>query len=224
MMDLARSYASPDIATKQRGLVEPQLRAMYGGVATPHFVVIGDILCQLREQSELQSVSLLDAGCSSAYYSEIIEYFAPNWARYVGVDYNAGMIKLAHQHYPNTPVLQADLQDLQQLFGDRFFDVVLSGATVGHIVNWKQVLEELARVTKRWLVLHRTWVYTDGRPTAKFVKDAYGHDVWYWYFNERELIDAVEGHGLELASNRNSGEGPQDSYWEVRTYLFERQC
>lgn len=223
LINLSQSYAAPDIALKQREGVDKQLLAMQNGTPAPHFAVVGEILTRLREQSGLQSVSLLDAGCSSAYYSEIIEYFVPNWARYIGVDYNTGMVKLAHRHYPNTPVFQADLQDLRQLFGDRFFDIVLTGATVGHIMDWKRVLEELTRVTKQWLILHRAWVYTDGRPTAKFIQDAYDHDVLYWYFNEAELICNIESHGLELISSCNSGEGPRDSYWEVRTYLFERE-
>ena len=93
--DLSYSYADQTIATKQRELVGQQLAAMTTGNAPDHFKVVGRVLSQLRNQTDMTSLSLLDAGCGSAYYFEITDFYVPGWVEYVGVDFNPGMLATA---------------------------------------------------------------------------------------------------------------------------------
>lgn len=221
---LSTGYAEPDIAAKQRKIVDWQLEDMHAGKTPSHFAVVGDMLNRIRRWMGPNQVTLLDAGCSSAYYYEVIEHYVPGWVQYMGVDYNPGMVRLARTYYPNLQVLQADLRDLE--ITDCAFDVVLSGAAIAHIKDWRLALSEIVRVTRHWLLLHRTWVYLEEtRPTRRLVTDAYGHDVWYHYINEQELIKTVEDLGMQLMYQCNAGEGPPDGTkeWASRTHLFGRE-
>ena len=228
--DLSQSYAAPEIAEQQRPLVDQQLEEMRAGNPPRHFEVAGEIVALLKDISEQDHAMLLDAGCSSAYYHEIVEHYAPGWAEYVGVDYNSGMVEMARHRYPGLVVLQMDTQQLDAR--DRAFDVVLSSGTVNHVLDWQATLRELARVTDRWLILHRAWVYVNEWPTYTGKSNAYGQDVWQHRWNERELIEVIEGLGLNLVFGCDSGEGegaPMDGEPEpeargraIRTYLFER--
>jgi len=214
-MNLSRAYADPDMAIKQRIIVDKQLREMREGNAPAHFAVVGSILSELQRRFDFTPTTLLDAGASSCYYSEIIEYYVPGWIKYTGLDYNPGMVRLARERYPGLPIIEADVQDLD--FPDLAFDIVLSGGTVNHIADWKRALGELVRVARHAFILHRVWVYTDRRATRAFIEDAYGQDVLYHYFNEQELLDAV---GWRLASVQHAGEGRMKGTELIQTYLF----
>lgn len=219
---LSQAYTSPDIAAKQRVIVDRQLREMHAGNAPAHFAVVGEIMAGLHCREGTEPITLLDAGCSSSYYHEIVEYYVPGWAQYTGVDYNPSMVDMSRARYPESVIVRGDLQRLG--FADRAFDMVLSGGTLVHIKNWQLALSELARVARRWLLLHRTWVYLD-KPTRCRASNAYGHEVWDHYLNQGELVQLVEDMGLKMFKNCHAGEGPLDDTegWSVRTHLFERQ-
>lgn len=212
---LSQGYIAPDIATKQRVIVDRQLQEMREGNAPAHFAVVGSILSNLRRRFDSASVTLLDAGASSCYYSEIIEHYVPGWIEYTGLDYSPSMVRLAREYYPDLSVIEADMQNLD--FPDAAFDIVLCGGTVKHIEDWKWAISELVRVARRAFIWHRAWVYTDNRPTFAFIGDAYGQDVLYRYFNERELLDAVS---WQLASAQYGGEGRRHGTKLIRTYVF----
>jgi SAM-dependent methyltransferase len=205
-----------DIPAQQRQIVDGQLEAMRAGNAPPHFAVVGKMLKQIRDEVSA-GAALLDAGCGSAYYYEVIEFYLPRWARYTGVDFSPAMVELARERYPDLPVSLGDLRDLS-MFRDHTFDIVMSGATIAHIAEWKQALWELARVTSKWLLLHRTWVH-DG-DTLTFTENAYGHDVLYSKLGERELLTTLDDLGFFLTEERPSGEAIPGG--AVKTYLFRR--
>lgn len=216
-------YADPAIAARQRALVDRQLAAMREGNAPPHFAVIGDVLRRIRHEDGHGMLTLLDAGCGSAYYSEIISHFNESIGLidYTGADFNPGMLALAKECYPDLPIIQADVRKLDIFEGGQF-DIVLSGATLMHIREWRKTLKELARVSGKWLILHRTWVHTDGTPTTREKRDAYGQQVWYYTFSEGELMKLARASGFELLDTYPTGEGIRRGL--VLTYLFRRQA
>jgi len=216
--DLSKSYADPAIAPQQRQLVDQQLEAMRNGSPPEHFEVVGRILLQFREQTG--SIKLLDAGCGSAYYSEIVNFFVPGWVQYVGVDYNPGMLDMAQQYYPVLPLARMDLRNLAMR--DGAFDLVMSGAVIVHIKEWKAAVRELARVTRRWLLLHRTWLYTRN-PTSVTVERHYDRDVYIVRINEGELLTLMTNLKMDLVMKCDSGEGKLPPGLENNTYMFERQ-
>lgn len=217
---LSQAYADPAIAAKQRKLVDVQLAVMYAGEAPRHFSVLGELLQGLRERSDLEITTLLDAGCASAYYHEIIDYYVPSWVQYTGVDYNLGMIEMVHRLYPGLPIYKADLYDLS-LFADRSYDIVMGCAALKQIQDWKPALGELARVTKRWLILHRESLYWESEPTSCEIVEAYDNQVWSVRFNKDELFDILAGLGFAFLLIQSSDGSP--NLTAGQTLLFERK-
>jgi SAM-dependent methyltransferase len=218
--DLSDSYADSSIAPKQRRLVDEQLQAMRIGKSPQHFQVVGRILSGLKEQTSARSFSLLDAGCGSGYYSEIIHHFVPGGIRYIGVDFNLGMLSMARQYYPGLPVARMDLRRLA--VRDASVDLVMSGAAIVHIREWDAALKELTRVTRKWLLLHRTLVYTS-TPTSVSVERHYEKDVYRVRISEAEFLALTDKLGMTLTMKCDAGEGPVPEDQENNTYLFERR-
>jgi len=218
--DLSKSYADPAIAIKQRQLVDQQLQSMKNGNAPDHFKVVGRILSQLKGQTSLKSIDILDAGCGSAYYSEIVNFFVPGWIKYVGADFNRGMLDMAQKFYPTLPLAFMDLQNLA--FRDGAFDLVMSGAVIVHIREWKSAVQELTRLTRRWLLLHRTLVYTDGSPTSVRIERHYDKDVYRVRINEGELLTLMSNLELNLAIKCDAADGKFPVGQGSNTYLFDR--
>lgn len=219
-IDLARSYADSSIAPKQRRLVDAQLQAMRTGDPPAHFKVVGRILSRLKEQAGAQALSLLDAGCGSGYYYEIINHFVSGGVRYFGVDFNPGMLSMARKHYPGLSTARVDLRWLA--VRDASVDLVLSGAAIVHIREWETVLKELTRVTRKWLLLHRTLVYKS-TPTSVNVERHYDRDVYRVRINEAEILALIDKLGMDLIMKCDAGEGQMPEDQENNTYLFERR-
>jgi len=215
------SYAEPDIAGKQRELVDQQLAAMWEGHPPAHFASLGELLQWLYDVlGDPSCLTLLDAACATAYYADIIQHYVGDWIEYYGIDFNPGMVAMAQALYPGLPVVQGDVCDMD-MFSDQAFDIVLSGATIMHIDDWHSAVRELARVSRQWLILHRTWILTDTKmPTQMEMRDAYGHLVPYTTFNEQELMTLVRECGFEMQRVVPSGE--TSSSRDNWTYLFER--
>lgn len=218
--DLSNSYADSSIAPKQRRLVDEQLQAMRSGKSPQHFQVVGRILSGLKEQAGARSFSLLDAGCGSGYYSEIIHHFVPGGIHYIGVDFNLGMLSMARQYYPGLSVGRMDLRWLA--VRDASVDLVMSGAAIVHIREWDAALKELTRVTRKWLLLHRTLV-CKSTPTSVSVERHYEKDVYRVRISEAELLALIGTLGMELIMKCDAGEGQVPEDQENNTYLFERR-
>jgi SAM-dependent methyltransferase len=217
--DLSLSYADPAIADQQRKLVNRQLEAMKKGQPPEHFKVVGRFLSCLRTQTNLSYISLLDAGCGSGYYSEIIDYFVPGWVEYVGADFNPGMLDLARFYYPKLALVRMDVRNLG--FQDRSFEMVMSGAVAVHIKEWQAALKELVRVTRRWVLLHRTLV-TKSSPTSISIERHYHTDVYRVRINEAEMVYLMASLEMGLVTESDAGEGKWPAGHENKTYLFER--
>jgi len=217
MTDVRDAYAAPSIAAKQRAVVEPQLRAMRGGRPIPLFQAVGDILAKIVPTLPAP-ITLLDAGCGSAYYSEVVEHFTPHCYTYHGVDYNPGMVALAHELYPSLTIHQADLCSLD--FDDCSFDVVLSGACIAHIQEWATALSELIRVASVYLVLHRNPIWLDDSPTTFDYRNDYDAGIWVHQFNERELLSEVTADFNVLLAKDVC---PPTARMVTRTYLLKRR-
>lgn len=220
--DLSQAWTEEEIALSQRRLVEGQLETLRKGNPPKHFGVLGRAIKWFKLDSGLERATLLDAGCASAYYYEIIQYYEPDWIEYTGLDYSQAMVDLAKEKYPEIAIIKRDLRSTG--LDARSFDIVLSGAVLMHIRDWREALVELTRVADKWLILHRTWVFIDDTPTTIRIGDAYGHPVWYIRFNEKELLGFVEQEGFFLVTERLSGEGGEGPNQPVKTYVFKREA
>jgi len=217
---LSQNYADPAIAGRQRRVVERELADMHRGKVCRFYKSAGDVVNRIRkEEPGWASATLLDIACGSAYYSEVIEFLSPGWIDYTGMDYNSGMVALAHECYPGIQVRRGNILDIPA--EDDAFDIVLSGATIGHVYDWPKTVEELVRVAKTWLILHRTPVWVDGsRTTERIIRRDYEVDVVVTRFGRRDVIDEAGSLGMELVEAYETN--PSDGVEETYTYLFRK--
>jgi SAM-dependent methyltransferase len=215
--DLSRQCMSADIPLKQRNLVDQQLRDMYEGRAVPHFAVIRDVFSRI----EATPLRLLDAGCASGYYSEILRYMATQSIDYMGSDYNGAMVQMAKRYYPDLPFARMDIRSLG--WKDASFDAVLSSAVLAHVREWQKALSELMRVTRKWLILHRTWVNLRGKTRIE-VRREYDVDVYRVYIQRSELFAWLSRGGFDLAFGMECYEGPSGGGdTQDLTFLFVKK-
>jgi len=223
IQDLSQNYADPVIAGRQRQTVERELADMYRGKVCGYYALAGRVINQIKiegKQPKWASATLLDIACGSAYYSEVIEFLCPEWIDYVGMDYNPGMVELAHKCYPGIRVEQGNILDIP--FEQNSFDIVLSSATIGHVKDWPGAVRELVRVARTWLILHRNPIWLDGDSlTEQTVRRDYEVDVVVTQFRGQDLIDRVVSLGMELTEAYGMGE------WSIPgtyTYLFKKEA
>jgi len=219
---LADSWKAADLPTRQRALVERQLKDYRNGTAVDVFDVF---VAALREVDipEAGDGRLLEIGCSSGYYSEVLE--ARGIAlRYCGCDYSEAFIEMARQFYPH---LSFDVEDATRLsYADEAFNIVVSGCCLLHIPDYRTAIAESARVAKDYVLFHRTPVVY-GEPTKYFRKQAYGVETVEIHFSETELFDLFRANGLELKATftLNNNPDPRDPGKgnANRTYLCRKQ-
>jgi ubiquinone/menaquinone biosynthesis C-methylase UbiE len=155
----------------------------------PVFDTLVEPLARMRLPS---GSSLLEVGCSSGFYSEVLSARGID-VRYTGADYSPAFIDLARRCYPG---LAFDVMDATRLaYSDSQFDVVVSGCCLLHILDYPAAIAETARVAARYAVFHRTPVQHLA-PTRHFTKQAYGVTTLEICFNEAELVRLFAQHGL----------------------------
>lgn len=193
---LRASWQSDLMPTRQRELVDRQLALYRQGKPIDVFDVFAEALLSLSRHGAAPTVThtLLEVGCSSGFYSEVIRIKGLNFT-YSGCDYSAAFIDLGHKCYPDLPL---SIQDATALIHeDASFDVVVSGCCLLHIPEFEKAISETARVAKQFAIFHRTPVVT-GLPHQYFHKKAYGVETVEIHFNEDQLLKMFNAHGLRL--------------------------
>ncbi len=160
--------------------------------------------------------TLLDVGASSGYYSEVLKIrgFQSEYD-YTGVDYSPYYKGLALELYPDIKFEVGSATELP--FDSKSFDVILHGACIMHIRDYRKAIQEAARVAKTHVLFHRTPVYFDETPTEAFVKTAYGVPCVEFHFNEKDIVGAFYKNGLEI---RATADVFLDGNFGHRSYLL----
>jgi SAM-dependent methyltransferase len=189
---LRSAWQAEGLPLRQRALVDRQLENYRCGLAVDVFDVL---VRSLRELPEIrQGMSVLEIGCSSGFYSEVLK-IAELPLTYTGCDYSEAFIALARENYPS---LHFDVEDATSLhYGENSFDVVISGCCLLHIPEYEQAVAETARVARKYAIFHRTPVVI-GAPNKYFRKQAYGVETVEIHFNEPQFLGLLEQHGLKL--------------------------
>jgi len=217
---LAEAWQDPGIPHKQWELVERQLLKMEADELSAEFEVfvrsIESALCL-----EADVATLLEIGCSSGYYGEVLRRYFPS-IKYIGIDYSQSFVDFGKSKFPNFDLRKGDTTALEM--SDGAFDVVVSGSVLLHVMEWQKGLRESCRVARRVLILHRTPV--SSAPTTLFTKSAYGQKMIEWTFNEDELVDTARSEGFRLVSSCPVYEGGtlgvDPSLPNQFTYVFDR--
>ena len=218
---LRNSWQSEDLPQRQRELVDQRLRQYRSGTHIDVFDVFVD---SLRALPDLPSgASLLEVGCSSGFYSEVIE-IANLQINYSGCDYSNAFIRLAKERHPFVEFSVADATDLKYV--DNSFDVVVSGCCLLHIPEFAKAVEETARVARRYAIFHRTPIVW-GQPEQWYRKQAYGVETLEIHFNEPEFLALLNKNDLELIATYTLSEESDDASRSKghasRTYVCKKK-
>lgn len=179
-----------------------------------------DVLVRILKDNGLDGKRkrMLEVGCSTGYYSEVLKIKAINSA-YSGCDYSESFIEFATRLYPG---IDFQVQDACSLtYPDGSFDIVISGCCLLHIMNYEKAIEETARIAKEYVVFHRTPVLHK-KDTSYYIKTAYGVKMFEIHFNERELLKLFDKNNLKVIDiitfncglEKNSGD-----FYAYKTYL-----
>ena len=144
----------------------------------------------ILEHSETSTL-LLDAGCNTGV--EGYRLFQKNYpGLYVGIDSNAKALTYALQnlHGYSATFSLADLESIS--YPDGYFDVVLTKDVIEHASYYTAILSELARLTRRWLILSM-FIKMHNQP------DFIHREPQGFYHNRyerRKLYGFMAGHGF----------------------------
>jgi 2-polyprenyl-3-methyl-5-hydroxy-6-metoxy-1,4-benzoquinol methylase len=209
------SWKNPEIPGAQLKIVDKELEMLRRGNPPSVFTVAAEALNAIPGRNKL---TLLEIGCASGYYSEVISTLVGERFNYSGSDYSDAMIATAEGRYPNAKFLKLDIRHIE--LPDKAYDVVLSGAVLVHVKEWEMAIRELARIARLYLILHRTPVSDD--KSYRIEKRIYADvPVFYNTFNKDEFMHIVLGCGFRkifeknIYSNEIKGSGSM-------TYVFER--
>jgi SAM-dependent methyltransferase len=166
------------------------LAAMKGGEPRLDFRIAAEAVAA----TGLSNPRLLEIGCGSGYYSEVLATLLAGGVRYTGIDYSAAMISRAREHYPTIEFEVADATKLP--YADQAFDIAFNGVSLMHIVDYQAAIRETARVA-RFCIFHSVPVFDNYR-TTYLRKYAYGAPVVEVVFGREELMSLCSDAGLRL--------------------------
>lgn len=212
---LRASWQDEALPARQRALVDRQLAAYRAGEPVDVFDVFIGAVKDIERQRAV--TSLLEIGCSSGFYSEVMK-IAGSPLAYTGCDYSEALIRLARERHRDVPF---DVEDATRLsYADKSFDVVVSGCCLLHIPEFQAAIAETARVARANAIFHRTPIL-ENAPTEFFRKEAYGVETLEIHFSEAELLDLFAQNGLTVDKRVDLSRetSPSGVVTAVRTYV-----
>jgi SAM-dependent methyltransferase len=213
---LRGAWQNETMPQKQRDLVEQQLKQYRSGAHIDVFDVLVNSLRQLPDLAP--GMSLLEIGCSSGFYSEVLD-IAKQPLKYSGCDYSPAFIELARKKYPMLDFAVEDATDLH--YANAAFDIVVSGCCLLHIPEYAKAVTEAARVARRYTIFHRTPVVWN-KSEQWYRKQAYGVETVEIHFNETEFLALLAANGLELLATHTLHEDTVGAH-AIRTYVCRKK-
>lgn len=213
---LTTAWKDASIPRRQRALVQEELAQLYEGRPPRVYRAMAEAL-KYRVQDRS---SVLEVGCASGYYAEVLDYLLGLRLRYVGVDYSEPMIEMARSFYPGVRFEVADGADLP--FDDAAFDVAITSGVLLHVTDYVDHIREAARVARTWVVAHKTPVSRRGE-TVQLKKFAYDVETLEYRFGEAELLEHFEAAGLRHVATVPIHENPAGDDYEM-TYVLAKSA
>jgi len=153
------------------------------------------VAAQAVNRVGLSNPSLLEIGCGSGYYNEVLAGLAAGPVAYTGIDYSAAAIARAKRRYPSTSFHVGDATALP--FAAGAFDIAFNGVSLMHILDYEKAISEATRVTRHAAIFHSVPVFNH-HPTTYLHKYAYGSPVVEVVFNRTGLLESFARAGLRL--------------------------
>jgi len=188
------AWQNPTLPQKQLASTSQEL---------PNFHKIKAIHSTLEfiKQTGVAQPQLLDIGCSSGYYYEIFQR-AGLALQYEGCDYSKHFISLAKQRYPDARFKICSAEKL--VYPDNSFDIVLHSSCLQYIPNYALAVKEAARVSRRFVIMHRLPIL-HRQDTTFLLKKGYGVEMLEIWFNEEKLIKAFSDNNLAVRAVKTIG-------------------
>jgi ubiquinone/menaquinone biosynthesis C-methylase UbiE len=138
---------------------------------------------------------IVELGCGLSPFVAKISSFAECY----GVDFSPKTIETASRQYPHVKYILSDCTKTP--FENKFFDVSVSGEVIEHLRNPEAFIAEMARITKRRMILS----------TPNMEYDDAEH---LWEFNEEDLIKMFSLYGKSKCETIHS------EWFLGRSYIF----
>lgn len=209
---LCNGWKAGSIPAAQNQIVAHELQEMYAGRVTKTYSALAEAV-RLTGQ---ENGKIIEVGCATGYYYEVLRYLLGHNIQYRGIDYSEAMIAEARLKYPGIPFEVGDATRLP--LPNEAFDILISGCVLLHVLDYKKAIAESARVTRKWVIFHRTPV-TNGA-TSYFKKKAYGVPCMEVHFSKEEFKLICENNGL--CFRKELPISGHDSNKSV-TYLYEKK-
>lgn len=188
------AWQDPRLPELQYAIVQKELASFAKGEPVAPYDALVDCWKQLPAPcSDFVKPAVLDVGASSGYY-RMVFILAGIEVDYTGIDYSKAFADFAMRTYG----VHVDVGDaLHMPYESGRFDIVLHGACIMHLLDHEAAIREAARVSRRYVIFHRTPVF-DKLPTTFYEKTAYGVQVLEARYNEPELLALFRKYGLSL--------------------------
>ena len=208
------AWTDENLPVHQRQIVQKELEKTYAGHQIPIFHSLTNALHHIVHDS----MSILDIGCASGYYNEVIDYLFPDEIDYTGIDYSESLVKMAKNLYPNAKFEIGDGVDIP--YADQSYTISLSSAVLLNVHNVSAHIAEMCRVAKNFVILNRTDIVRK-RETQYLKTVNYGVNMVEAWYNEEYLIDLFLSHGFKRVYTFEIDSNPQTDCYQC-TYIFER--
>gem|GEM_PF-368967 len=157
--------------------------------------------------------SLLDVGCGPGALWQHMALYSSHFY-WVGTDVTANMLEVAHRHFPEIPIFQADAGNLP--FRDQSFDVVLLSHLLEHLPMWlmELALLEATRIARKAVVLNFFLPPTiHGEREVARVGDNFLDTRWM--VSDIESIISKAGWRLREKITLTDEEGYENEVWTI---------
>ena len=201
-------WKSSNIPIDQFQIVSKQLSSFKDGKEVPEFKVF---LSHLGALGLNDHCNIVEIGCSSGYYSEIVEFYNPK-LHYIGIDYSREFVNLAFNRYPQKDFLVADANFLPLKTG--VLDCVVLGSVLLHLAQWEASLAKLAALNSKFLIVHRQPVIIE-KPSYYYFKKAYSTKMFEWVLNRDQLIKVLASLDYKLIKESKVNSSEASNYSSI---------
>lgn len=185
----ASGWGYADVSEQQDSAYDGLLAEMRAGSPRIDFTAAAAAVAA----TGLPCPSLLEVGCGSGYYADVLTHLVRGGVRYAGVDLSLPMVALARSRRPQHLFDVADATRLPQ--ADASVDIVLNGVSLMHIMDYEAAIAESRRVARQFCIFH-TVPLLSRRPTTFLKKLGYGRPMPEVILSEGELRLLFARHGL----------------------------
>lgn len=185
---LSQAWLNKTLPLSQWHLVEPILyKKRIPMLAKPVIRIIKKIISR--------KTKILDVGCSSGYYYDFFKWAKLN-IKYAGCDISPEFISLAKKKHWGLNFKVAPITTLP--YKNNSFDLVLASGVLHCELDYQRAIKEMARVSSRYILLHRLPIFATNTKTSFYQKVGYGVEMMETIYPLSRLTKLFCEQGLTM--------------------------